>query len=207
MPERYRLGLTDLVARCTARADQVSSLEFQAGSAGLLAKIVRYKPIMVCFVGMDVFRNFRKHFPKHLTGTTATIQAKGEVLGSPQMAQSPPVKMRVRDESTQDTSSPLAGSGSKGKGKQSTSDVQLGLQSFCLGVSTNSDAEQAGLPGEKHLVRLFAIPSTSGLAAGYSDADRVEYLREAKETVQNIRAGAFDGSWQSVIDAEEYLGA
>lgn len=46
MPERYRLGLTDLVARCTARADQVSSLEFQAGASGLLAKIVRYRPTM-----------------------------------------------------------------------------------------------------------------------------------------------------------------
>lgn len=44
MPEKHRLGLTDLVQRCTARADQVSSLEFQAGATGFLAKLIRWKP-------------------------------------------------------------------------------------------------------------------------------------------------------------------
>lgn len=46
MPEKYSLGLTDLVARCTARADQVSSLEFQAGAVALLRKIIEYRPKM-----------------------------------------------------------------------------------------------------------------------------------------------------------------
>ena len=46
MPERYKLGLTDLVARCTARADQVSSMEFQAGATGLLEKMIKWRPIM-----------------------------------------------------------------------------------------------------------------------------------------------------------------
>lgn len=46
MPETYKLGLTDLVARCTARADQVSSLEFQAGAVGLLEKIIKWRPKM-----------------------------------------------------------------------------------------------------------------------------------------------------------------
>lgn len=44
MPKVYKLGLTDLVLRCTARADQVSSMEFQAGATTLLRKIIRYKP-------------------------------------------------------------------------------------------------------------------------------------------------------------------
>lgn len=38
------------------------------------------------------------------------------------------------------------------------------------------------------------------------DKDRVEYLREAKTTVEGIRRGTFDGSsCQTVIDAEGYL--
>ena len=44
MPEKYKMGLTDLVLRCTARADQVPSMEFRAGATGLLAKIIEYRP-------------------------------------------------------------------------------------------------------------------------------------------------------------------
>jgi hypothetical protein len=46
MPSKYKLGLTDLVPRCTARADMVPALEFQAGATGLLRKLIEYKPKM-----------------------------------------------------------------------------------------------------------------------------------------------------------------
>lgn len=46
MPEKYKLGLTDLVLRCTARADQVPSMEFRAGATLLLRKMIQYRPKM-----------------------------------------------------------------------------------------------------------------------------------------------------------------
>lgn len=90
----------------------------------------------VCFVGMDVYRNFRRHFPKDALpkkGLPAEIDNVG-----PRKAPSP-----------------------LGKGKaESKSDVQLGLQQLAIAVPGDGPA--------RHIVRLFVIPSTSGLAAGYT---------------------------------------
>jgi mismatch-specific thymine-DNA glycosylase len=46
MPKNYKLGLTDLVLRCTARAEQVPSMEFRAGATLLLRKMIEYRPKM-----------------------------------------------------------------------------------------------------------------------------------------------------------------
>lgn len=103
--------------------------------------------LRICFVGMDVYRQFRKHFAK-VPGVITTSSKKSQA-GSPNTK----------------TASP-APSPSPSKSKRSTSDVQLGLQNLILSVPTedNAEAEQS----RRQLVRLFVIPSTSGLAAGYS---------------------------------------
>lgn len=44
MPELYKLGLTDLHRKCTARADQVPSAVFQAGAGALLEKLILWQP-------------------------------------------------------------------------------------------------------------------------------------------------------------------
>lgn len=54
----------------------------------------------------------------------------------------------------------------KNPNKRSSSDVQLGLQNLVLSVAAE-DGEEANKT-QRHSVRLFVIPSTSGLAAGYS---------------------------------------
>ena len=123
----------------------------EAEDVSLLSKksevrLIRY--IRVCFVGMDVYRNFRKHFPAYLLGTSGSPVKKGS-----QQA----LKLEEAT-STMDSPSPT-----RGKGKKSSSDVQLGLQKLVLSVPTGEDPEAA-----RQLVRLFVIPSTSGLAAGYT---------------------------------------
>lgn len=134
---------------------------------------------------MDVFRNFRKHFPAHLTGQTtsrskrkhgtATVKLEEGVVGTPSTPGSrhkfpsqPPIRDGQSPPDTHPTPSPSKGNG---KGKQSRSDVRLGLQDFCIGVRIPAAAglsEQQQQAIDRHLVRLFVIPSTSGLAAGYS---------------------------------------
>jgi double-stranded uracil-DNA glycosylase len=52
----FGIGLTDLVKRPTDRAAQVTPLEWQAGRHELLAKVERYRPRIVCFNGLQGYR-------------------------------------------------------------------------------------------------------------------------------------------------------
>ena len=49
-------GLTNLVNRATAAAAELAPAEFVAGGARLRAKIRRYRPRVVAFVGMGAYR-------------------------------------------------------------------------------------------------------------------------------------------------------
>jgi len=50
-------GLTNLVARATAGADELAPQEFVAGRARLAAKVRRYRPRLVAFLGLGAYRN------------------------------------------------------------------------------------------------------------------------------------------------------
>lgn len=51
-----RLGVTNLVARTTANAAELTAPEFAAGAAVLARKVQRYQPCIVAFLGMDAYR-------------------------------------------------------------------------------------------------------------------------------------------------------
>ena len=50
------IGITNLVERATARADELSSEEIRAGVAPLLAKVRRLKPRTVAVLGIGAYR-------------------------------------------------------------------------------------------------------------------------------------------------------
>jgi TDG/mug DNA glycosylase family protein len=52
---RAGYGLTNLVNRATAAADELSRGEFVAGRRRLLAKVQRYRPRIVAFLGMGAY--------------------------------------------------------------------------------------------------------------------------------------------------------
>src|SRR4051812_16821905 len=54
---REGFGLTNLVARATASADELSPDEFVAGRRRLAAKVRRYRPQIVAFLGMGAYRH------------------------------------------------------------------------------------------------------------------------------------------------------
>ena len=54
LSERY--GVTNLVARGTAAADELSSEELKAGRRRLAAKVRRYRPRIVAILGMGAYR-------------------------------------------------------------------------------------------------------------------------------------------------------
>ncbi|ROM62015.1 mismatch-specific DNA-glycosylase [Pseudomonas brassicacearum] len=52
---QYRCGLTAVVERPTARADQLSADEFTAAAAGFEGRIIRYAPRFVAFLGKSAY--------------------------------------------------------------------------------------------------------------------------------------------------------
>ena len=54
---RLGYGLTNLVARATASADELAPSEFVAGRARLARKVRRYRPRIVAFLGMGAYRH------------------------------------------------------------------------------------------------------------------------------------------------------
>jgi TDG/mug DNA glycosylase family protein len=50
-------GLTNLVARATASADELAPAEFQDGRKRLKRKLRRYRPRIVAFLGMGAYRH------------------------------------------------------------------------------------------------------------------------------------------------------
>jgi TDG/mug DNA glycosylase family protein len=53
---RYRLGITNVVARGSARADELSSAELVAGGELLRAKAQRYRPEWLAVLGIGAYR-------------------------------------------------------------------------------------------------------------------------------------------------------
>jgi TDG/mug DNA glycosylase family protein len=50
------LGITNMVARASARADELSAAELVAGAQALTAKVERYRPRWVAVVGVTAYR-------------------------------------------------------------------------------------------------------------------------------------------------------
>ncbi|RYP03921.1 hypothetical protein DL764_004797 [Monosporascus ibericus] len=57
MPERYGLGLTNIVARPSRSGAELSRVEMDAGVAALEAKCARWRPEVVCVVGKSIWES------------------------------------------------------------------------------------------------------------------------------------------------------
>lgn len=51
----YGYGFTNIVARTTRRADELSASEYALGKQVVIAKLARYQPAVACFVGKGVY--------------------------------------------------------------------------------------------------------------------------------------------------------
>jgi TDG/mug DNA glycosylase family protein len=72
------LGITNVVARATARADELTADEVRAGGRGLTAKVTRLRPQWLAVVGITVYRTAFGH-------PGAAIGRQDETLGGAQV--------------------------------------------------------------------------------------------------------------------------
>ena len=59
--ETYRIGFTDLVARPTARADELTEADYRAGTRTLRRKLMKYRPAIAWFQGVSAFQKYLEH--------------------------------------------------------------------------------------------------------------------------------------------------
>ncbi|UFU00446.1 G/U mismatch-specific DNA glycosylase [Radiobacillus kanasensis] len=57
----FGYGLTNIVARPTKEAAEITKEEYQEGALELQRKIIKYKPKVLCFVGKGVYEEYSKN--------------------------------------------------------------------------------------------------------------------------------------------------
>ncbi|BGP27486.1 uracil-DNA glycosylase-like protein [Rhodotorula toruloides] len=94
LPEDYNIGITNLIARPTIEASELTKEELDAAVPKLLAKVAQYRPKLVAFVGMKVadtvlryFANLRPSAPPSANPTP--MGAKGK------LKKPPPIKAQI----------------------------------------------------------------------------------------------------------------
>lgn len=75
LPE-WGFGITNVVARATPGIDELKPEEYAAGRLRLRAKVRRYQPVVVAFIGITVYRAM---FPEHRGPVSMGLQE--ECLG------------------------------------------------------------------------------------------------------------------------------
>ena len=71
---KHRCGVTNLVARATASADELGAAELVAGRRRLLSKVKRYAPACVALLGVGAYRTAFAH-------ATASLGRQPETFG------------------------------------------------------------------------------------------------------------------------------
>ncbi|KZT07920.1 DNA glycosylase [Laetiporus sulphureus 93-53] len=93
LPERFNLGLTNIVARPSAEAAELSKEEFKAAVPELFAKIARYRPRIMCFVGKQAWEAVESVVRPR---AVYPIQSDDESLGSDGIPATPKRRRRSK---------------------------------------------------------------------------------------------------------------
>ncbi|KAI0052051.1 DNA glycosylase [Auriscalpium vulgare] len=87
LPEKFNLGMTNLVDRPSAEAAELSAADRISAVPALLAKIARYRPRIVCFVGkgiwLDVERVLKTTSVASVTDYAPSTPERSTVTASP----------------------------------------------------------------------------------------------------------------------------
>ena len=78
--ETHRIGFTDLVARPTARADELTDTDYRAGARVLRRKLLKYQPAIAWFQGVSAFQKYLEHAEGVRRRVTPGLQP--ETIGS-----------------------------------------------------------------------------------------------------------------------------
>ncbi|KAI6122062.1 DNA glycosylase [Pisolithus sp. B1] len=171
LPEKYNLGLTNIVDRPSTEAAELSISEMKAAVPAFLKKISHYRPRFVCFVGVGIWTVIQKalrQFQQSCGSSTSGSQGQG----------SKERKARKGVKGAED--------GSKQE-KDS-----LGLQPYKL-----VHPAETGKPASETF--LFVVPSTSGRVVRYQFSDKINYFSELCELVREPQSAIATQDMLSIV--------
>ncbi|KAG8899119.1 hypothetical protein FRC01_010651 [Tulasnella sp. 417] len=200
MPERYNLGLTNMVDRPSLTASELSRAEKIAGVPAFLRKVTRYRPRIVCFIGREIGEAFETAVRQSLKNSGA-LPSK---IGS------------AKKKSTEKPGSPAASGGVEASTPIPTAQLDrkaagyitpllttpgFGLLPYKL-VHTRGEPSHEGDPVSETF--FFTAPSTSGRVQSYQLEDRVQLFRVLREQKEAVLSGLIDSSQMTTIPPALY---
>ncbi|RPD72575.1 DNA glycosylase [Lentinus tigrinus ALCF2SS1-7] len=183
LPERFNLGITNLVERPSAQAAELANTEFTAGVPALMRKIVEKRPRIVCFVGKGIWDSFIRAAAPSSPSPQTPFEVPSFTESSSQSAPQVPSFGAVAE------SSQLLPPQSKKRPsvkKSKSAPIIYDVQPYKV-VHNTPDA----------IVRetlFFVVVSTSGLVAGYQLPDKIKQFTLLKQRLDELKSGSFDTS-------------
>ncbi|KAH9848995.1 uracil-DNA glycosylase-like protein [Lenzites betulinus] len=172
LPERYRLGLTNLVSRPSSQAAELANTEYTAGVPDLLRKIALTRPRILCFVGKQIWESFVK-----AAAPRAVIQATD--------------RPRPTDAAGGSTTEVSAKSRKKRSSGPTKPTFAFGLQPYKI--------LHSGPNARTRETLVFVVVSTSGLVAGYQREEKIEQFKLLKGRLDELKRGSIDTTTMTVI--------
>jgi len=169
MPERYNYGLTNIVARPSVSATELTRAEKVAGVPDLLAKISRVRPRIVCFIGREIADAVETAIRQHRRRSGRRKKAVGETGVLPTLkgrGTSPiagPPEDLLLDPKDPNYVSPLAA-------------TARGFRLMSYKMVHLLTAEDM-VPKSVKETLFFTAPSTSGRVTNYRLEDRIQIFR------------------------------
>lgn len=167
LPARYSMGNTNLVARPSRHAAELSKHELAAGTPQLDEKIRKYRPEAVCIVGKGIWEAiWRSRY--------GCAMKRGEFAYGWQ---------GVRHNMGVCGGNPYRNGGSEGDGKQGGEGGERNTADGTMSADDDNDDDNTAWQG----ARVYVTTSTSGLAAGLTPAQKLEIWTPFGEWVQQRR--------------------
>lgn len=161
LPDKFNLGLTNLVARPSAEAAELSKAEMQESVPTFLEKVAHLRPRFICFIGLGIWEVVRSVLLKMVASESA---GEASLIPTP-----------AKVEKGQTTKTKVKGP------KISRAKAGPGLQPFKL-VSGIGDDNTADEVTEEDTL-IFVVPSTSGRVTSYQLPDKVAFFSELRVLV------------------------
>ncbi|KAG8969845.1 hypothetical protein FRC05_000822 [Tulasnella sp. 425] len=197
MPERYNLGLTNMVDRPSSTASELSRAEKVAGVPTFLTKVARYRPRIVCFIGREIGDAFETAVRKSLkisgsasTGKTTTTKRHPTNSELPAAKRDSEDSAASKDRKAADYVTPLLAT------------PGYGLLPYKLVYAPTGLSHERNQTVSETL--FFTAPSTSGRVQTYQLEDRVQLFRVLGMEKEAVLSGSSDTTEMITIPSKLY---
>ncbi|KAH9943535.1 uracil-DNA glycosylase-like protein [Amylocystis lapponica] len=170
LPEKYNIGLTNLVDRPSKQETELAASEFAAGVPALLQKIARFRPRIVCFVGKGIWEAFERALPKGARAGT-----------------SPPPSSALAPSAGSSTDKATLVRSPVGRRRAAKLQFKFDVQPYKV------------MHPEGAVTLFFVTPSTSGRVTSHQLPQKTVLFALLKQRVEDLKQGRIDTSSMAAI--------